>query len=177
GKLQLKDDATPRTDEITEYRITEHETRVTSPSDRNFLSIKDLYPGQYVTIEVMTGKEDQIVQKITTAFRPRAGYQEAYGRVQTIDEAGTLVLLERPPAGEAGEGNPISFVFYPKEIVVMRSPSRRPVQLLLKPGDVVKVEYVWHDEERQARTITVYSPQISSTTTTVTTTTTNTEGY
>src|SRR3989338_5111712 len=67
GKLQLKNDASPNTGEILEYRITKDETRVTNPSDKKFLTIEDLQAGQHVTVDVIDGQEDKIVQKITTA--------------------------------------------------------------------------------------------------------------
>ena len=173
GKLQLESDATPNSGEITEYRITDYETRVKTPLDKQFLKIEDLQPGQHVTIDVVNGKEGDIVQKITANPSPTSDFQEAYGRIEALDvPAGTLTLAERPGAGEAGESDLSSFVFVPKDIVVMRSPSRESVQLELKPGDVVKVEYVLKDGKRQARSITLYSPKVTSTTTTTTTTTT-----
>ena len=64
GQLQLKSDTRPNTGEISEYRITEHETRVTNPSDKKFLSIEDLQPGQHVTIDVINGKEEKIVMGV-----------------------------------------------------------------------------------------------------------------
>jgi cold shock CspA family protein len=173
GKLQLEADASPSTGEITEYRITDYETRVTNSSDEKFLKIADLQPGQHVTIDVINGKEGDIVQKITANPRPASDYQEAYGRIEVLDvQAGTLTLAERPGAGEAGESDLSSFVFEPKNVVVMQSPSREPVQLELKPGDVVKVEYVVSDGKRRAHSITLYSPRVTSTTTTTTVTTT-----
>src|SRR3989338_973021 len=65
GKLQLERDMSPRTEEITEYRINKNETRVVSPTDKKFLTVEDLYPGQHVAIDVVNGKEGDIVQKIT----------------------------------------------------------------------------------------------------------------
>ncbi|MCX5681397.1 MAG: hypothetical protein NT079_03850 [Candidatus Omnitrophica bacterium] len=64
------------------------------------------------------------------------------------------------------------FVFEPKDIVVMRSPSRESVQLNLKPGDIVKVQYAEKDGKQQIHSMTLYSPKVISTTTTTTTTTT-----
>lgn len=172
GKLQLEQDASPRTGEITEYRISDNETRVTNSLDNKFLNIADLQPGQQVTVDVINGKEGDIVQKITANPRPASDFQEAYGRIEALDvSAGTLTLAERPGAGEEGESDLSSFVFE-KDIVVMQSPSREPVQLVLKPGDVVKVEYVVRDGKRWARSITLYSPRVTSTTTTTTVTTT-----
>ncbi len=173
GQLQLKSDTRQSTGEITEYRITEHETRVTNPSDKKFLSIEDLQPGQHVTIDVINGKEEKIVQKITADPRPASDFQEAYGEIEAIDvPAGTLILEGRLRSGEAQESNLSYFVFEPKDIVVMQSPSSQPVQLELKAGDVVKVEFVVRDGKQRAHSITLYSPKVTSTTTTTTTTTT-----
>ncbi|MFA6378431.1 MAG: hypothetical protein WCX16_01435 [Candidatus Omnitrophota bacterium] len=172
GKLQLEADVSPRTGEITEYRITENQTRVTDPTDEKFLTIADLQPGQHVIIDVVKDKEDLIVEKITANPRPSSEFQEAYGRVESLDiTGGTLVLAERPRAGEAGESNLAYFVFSPQAIVAMHSPSSQPVQLVLKPGDLVKVEYVLKDGKQWARSVTLYSPQVISTVTTTTTTT------
>ncbi|MBF0479145.1 MAG: hypothetical protein HQL26_06645 [Candidatus Omnitrophica bacterium] len=173
GKLQLKD-APPNKGEISEYRITENETRVTDPSDKKFLSIKDLQPGQHVTVDVIYGKEEKIVQKITTEPRTTSEFQIAYGAIQSIDlAAGTLTLTERPGAGEEGENSLSSFAFEPKDIIVMQSPSSQPVQLNLKPGNVVKIEFVVKDGKQWARSITMYLPKGTSTTTTTTTVTTS----
>lgn len=173
GKLQLKNDASPNTGEILEYRITKDETRVTNPSDKKFLTIEDLQAGQHVTVDVIDGQEDKIVQKITTEPVPVSDFQIALGQLQVIDlAAGTLVLEERPMIGEEGTRHLSYFVFEPKDIVVMQSPSIQPVQLVLSPGDVLKVEYVVVNGKRHLRSITRYSPRVTSTTTTTTITTT-----
>ena len=59
----------------------------------------------------------------------------------------------------------------------MKDPSIQPVQLELKPGDLVKVEYVVKDGKRHAHSITLLSaaPETTSTTTTTTTSTTVTK--
>ncbi len=173
GKLQLKKDVSPNTGEILEYRITKNDTRVTNPSDKKFLTIEDLQAGQHVTVDVIDGQENKIVQKITTEPVPVSDFQIALGELQAIDlAAGTLVLQERPRIGEEGTVHLSQFVFEPKDIVVMQSPSIQPVQLALNSGDVLKVEYVVSDGKRHLRTITRYSPKMTSTTTTTTTTTT-----
>jgi hypothetical protein len=88
GTLQLKSDTSPGKGEIKEYRITEHETRVTNRQDKKFLLIGDLRPGQHVILDVVKGEEDGIVQKITADPRRMAGLREAYGEVEAIDAAG-----------------------------------------------------------------------------------------
>ena len=172
GKLQLEADASPKTGVITEYRLTEHETRVTDPADKKLLSVEDLHPGQHVTIDVRNGSEEKIVQKITADPERVSDYQKAYGEVEAIDAAGTLTLTGRSPAGEANGKFPSVFVFDPAKIVVMQSPSAQPVQLIIKPGDVVRIEYVLKDGKRLAKTVTLYSPRVTSTITTTTVTTT-----
>ncbi|MBF0523188.1 MAG: hypothetical protein HQL24_09055 [Candidatus Omnitrophica bacterium] len=173
GLLQLKRDTSPSTGEITEYRITDYETRVKTQPDNMFLTIKDLQPGQHVVVDVINGKEENIVQKITADPRPIPGYQEAYGKIEAIDAAaGTFTLSGRPLTGEAGESTLSYFVFEPKNVIVMQSPSEQPVQLIMKPGDVVKVEFVVKDGKQWAHSITLYSSKVTSTTTTTTTTTT-----
>lgn len=173
GLLQIKDRRYPNTAEVAEFRITEHETRVTDPSDQKFFSVKDLQPGQYVTVDVVKGKEENIVQKIVAEPLPVSDRQVALGHLQAIDfTAGTLVLEERPRIGEEGTVHLSSFVFEPNGLVVLQSPSMQPVQLTLNPGDVVKVEYVVIGGKRWARSITLYSPRGTTTTTTTTVTTT-----
>ena len=172
GKLQLKSDTSAGTGEISEYRVTEHETRVKSPLDKKFLSVKDLQPGQHVTFEVVDEASNKIVQEIVIDPRVASDFQEAYGTIQAIDgQQGTLVLTERTSTGEMLNGNLAYFVFEPRSIVAMHSPSKKPVELLMKPGDVVKVEYVVNDGKQWARSITMYSLKVTSTTTTTTTTT------
>lgn len=173
GKLQLKNDTSASPGEITEYRITRNETRVTDPTDTKLLTVDDLQPGQHVKIDLIDGKETNIVQKIMADPRPSSEFQEAYGEMEAIDVgAGTFSLAGRQRAGEMGKSGPSFFVFDPKNILVMQSPSPQPVQLVLKPGDVVKVEYVVKEEKQWAYSITSYSPQVRGTTTTTTTTTT-----
>ncbi len=171
GKLELENDISPGMGEITEYRINQNETRVNDPADKKFLTIADLHPGQHVTIDVINGKEEMIVQKITADLRPTSDFQEAYGEIEAIDApAGTLSLSERPGIGEVGESHLSHFVFEPKNLIAMRSPSKESVQLNLKPGDLVKVEFTVRDGKRQAQYITLYSPRVTRTTTTTTTT-------
>lgn len=173
GKLQLKSDANPNTGEINEYRITEHETRVSSPSDKKFLTIKDLQPGQHVSIDVIKGKEELIVKQITADPKAASKYQEAYGKVESVDgEAGTLTLVGTSLAGEMGESNLSFFLFDADKVVVMRSPSTEHVKLVLKPGDVVKVQFHVQDGKQHVHSITVYTAKVTSTTTTTTVTTT-----
>jgi hypothetical protein len=173
GKLQLKNDTSARPGEITEYRITANETRVTDPTDKKLLTVEDLQPGQHVKVDLIYGKEENIVKKITADPRPTSEYQEAYGEIEAIDVgAGTFSLAGRQRTGETGKSGPSYFVFDPKNIRVMQSPSTQPVQFVLKPGDVVKVEYAVKDEKQWAHSITLYSPTVTSTTTTTTVTTT-----
>ena len=173
GKLQLENDVPQGTGEIAEYRISEHETRVTDPADKKFLSVADLWPGQHVTVDAVKGEEDKIVLKITVAPRPVSDLQEAYGEIESVDAlTGTLVLTARSRVGGTVEIDFFHFVFEPKDVIAMRSPSREPVQLEVKPGDLIKVEFVVKDGKRWARSITLYPPRVMSTTTTTTVTTT-----
>lgn len=172
GKLELNKE-TPTGTKTTAYKITQNETRVTDPGDEKFLSVEDLRAGQYVTIEVADGQEDKIVPKIIVDPMPASEFQQAFGELKALDvAAGTLVVEERVRIGQVEKSRLSYFVFDPKDIVVMRSPSKQPVELVLKPGDVVKVEFVALDGKQQARYITLYSPVVTSTTTTTTTTTT-----
>lgn len=172
GKLQLKTDAVPATGEITEYRITPHETRVTDPGDNKFLTVDDLQPGQHVTLDVVSGKEEGIAEKITIDPRSISELKEAYGKIETVDAAGSLTLAGRSIAGRPEKTTAMEFIFEPENIVVMQNPSHEPVRLMFKPGDIVKVEFVMKQEKRLAQTITLYAPKVIRTVTTVTTTTT-----
>jgi len=172
GKLQLKSDAGQDTRGITEYRINQHETRVTDPSDKKFLTIKDLRAGQHVTIKLTDRPGETMVWKIIAEPMRESVFKEATGGLEAIDvQAGTLII-EVP--GERGKGNLYYFVFEPKDIVVMKYPSMQPVQLELKPGDLVRVEFVLKDGKRHAHFITLLSaaPETKNTTTTTTTSTT-----
>ncbi len=159
GAMDLKKDADPYTGEITAYRITRQETRVKSPLDKKFLSVDDLRPGQHVIVDVINGQEEKIVEKITADPRPASDLQEAYGQIEAVNvPAGTITV-----SGGVFESN---------SIVIMQSPSRDPIQLELKPGDVVKVEFIVKDGKQMARFITLYVPRVTRTTTTTTVITT-----
>ena len=98
--------------------------------------------------------------------------REVYGEVQSINGEGSFVLVERAGSGAERKSGPVAFVFDPKKLVVMQSPSRQPVQLMVKPGDIVKVEFTVRDDRQWARTVTLYAPKETRTTTTTTVTTT-----
>ncbi|MFA5389213.1 MAG: hypothetical protein WC312_05610 [Candidatus Omnitrophota bacterium] len=174
GKLELELDASQDRKHPTMYKINQNDTRVVDPSDKKFLKLEDLRIGQHVTIEFnyMQGElgMDPVAQKIIAEPMPMPIFQEAFGELKAIDaQYGTFTLEERPVTG-----NLTYFVYDPNNIIVMQSPSMEPVRLVLKPGDLVKVEYVVKDEKRHARSITLYTvlPAPAGTTTTTTTTTT-----
>ena len=181
GKLQMREGTSRETRDSAghyrDYRMNQQATNVTDPSDKKFLTVQDLRPGQRVAIEFEpVGSEgEQIARKITVEVIPDPVYQEAFGEVEAIDiGAGTFVLEKRPATRrEGGLGELSYFLFEPKDIVVMKSPSKEPVRLELKHGDPVKVEYVLKDGKQWARYITLYSPvpEIVEKTTTTTTTT------
>ncbi len=171
GKLQLEADASPRTGAVTEYRVSEHETRVTDPADNKLLSVLDLQPGQHVTIDMINGRKEMFVEKITVDPQSLSVYQNTYGEVVDINDAGTLTLAVRSSALEKAGDNFSFFVFEPGKIVVRQSPGLEPVQLRIKPGDMVRVEYVVKDGKRLAQALTLYAPRLTRTTTTTVTTT------
>ena len=105
---------------------------------------------------------------------PEPVLREAVGQLEDISvQAGTLIISQKQPAGGAGSGNLYFFVFEPKDVVVMRAPGMEPMELVLKPGDMIKVEFVIRDGMRHIRSITLLqaAPETTSTTTTTTTTT------
>ncbi|MFA5145647.1 MAG: hypothetical protein WC723_06585 [Candidatus Omnitrophota bacterium] len=175
GLLQLKSDAGQDTRGITEYRINQDETRVTDPTDKKFLVIKDLRAGQHVTIKLIDSRGETMARKIIAEPMPEPVLQEIIGELEAIDAgAGTLIVEQKPLPSEGGKGDLLYFVFEPRDIVVMKSPSTQPVRLELKPGDLLKVEFVVKDGKRHARSITLLqaAPETTSTTTTTTTSTT-----
>lgn len=175
GKMQLNSDVGQDTRGITEYRINQDETRVTDPSDKKFLVIKDLRAGQHVTLQLIDNSGETMVRKIIAEPMSEPVFQEATGELEAIDvEAGTLIIEEKPLPNEGEKGNLSYFVFEPKEIVAMKDPSMQPVRLELKPGDLVKVQFVVKDGKRHAQSITLLkaASEITSTTTTTTTSTT-----
>ena len=171
GKMQIKLNGAPGMGETKDYRITRYETRVKDPSDKKFLTIDDLRPGENVTLDVVDGQENKIIEKIVAESLEASDFQEASGQIQAIDgQAGTLTLQENMRNGVVEESNLSYFLFDPNNIVVLQSPSIQPVALVLKPGDSVQVQFVLRDGKQQVYSITLYSPQ-HTTTTTVTTTT------
>ena len=174
GRLQLDSDVGQDTRGITEYRINQQETRVTDPTDTKFLVIKDLRPGQHVTLELIDERDETMVRKIIAYPIPEPIVREAIGQLEDIDaQAGTLIISQKPLASGIGIGNLYFFVFNPKNVVVMRAPSMQPVELVVKPGDMIKVEFVVRDGTRHIRSITLLeaAPKTTSTTTTTTMTT------
>ncbi|PIQ84343.1 MAG: hypothetical protein COV75_02830 [Candidatus Omnitrophica bacterium CG11_big_fil_rev_8_21_14_0_20_63_9] len=173
GKLQLYADRSRGTRATAEYSITEHETRVTVRRDQQFLAITDLRAGQQVTIESKDNGEEQLATKITVEPSSAPLFQRAEGTIESIDVTpGTFTLKETASLGAAGVVS--VFVFNPRDIVVMESPSLQPVRLAVQPGDFVKVEYVVSNGRRHARSMMRYSAVPGSTTTTTTTTSTTT---
>ncbi len=179
GRLQLREGSA----EYRDYRMNQQATNVTDPSDKKFLTVKDLRPGQRVAIEFepVGSAGEQMARKITVEPTPDPVYQEAFGEIEAIDvNAGTFVLENRPAIRRDGGLSDLSyFLFEPKEIVVMKSPSKEPVRLEMKPGDPVKVEYVVKDGKQRIHSITLYSPVPEvvekTTTTTITTSVTTKE--
>jgi len=173
GTMQIKLNNSLGIGETKDFRITRYETRVKDPSDKKFLTIDDLRPGENVTLDVIDGQENKIIQKIVAESLDAADFQDASGQIQAIDgQIGTLTLQENMRNG-VQEGNILSsFSFDPNSIVVLRNPSVQPVALVLKPGDQVKVQFVLRDGKQHAYSITLYSEQHSTTTTVTTTTST-----
>lgn len=173
GKIQIKLDQTPGTGETKDYRITRYETRVKDPSDKKFLTIDDLRAGENITLDVVDGQEDKIIEKIVAESLEASDFQDASGQLQAIDgQAGTLTLQEKMRNGVAEDSNLSNFFFDPNNIVVLQSPSIQPVALVLKPGDSVQIQFVVKDGKQQVYSITLYSPQHTTTTTVTTTTST-----
>lgn len=175
GKLQLRSDPGQDTRGITEYRINQNDTRVTDPTDKKFLVIKDLRVGQHVTIELSDNTyAETLAQKIIAEPMPEPTYQEATGELQAIDvQAGTLVIEQKPLPDEE-KGGLSYFVFEPNNIVVIKNQNAQPVESELMPGDTVRVEYIVKDGRRQARSITLLKAARETTRTTTTTTTSKT---
>ncbi|MBF0493863.1 MAG: hypothetical protein HQL28_01880 [Candidatus Omnitrophica bacterium] len=176
GTLTLQGEETNNRRYPKEFRINNEQTRVTDPTDKKFLVIKDLREGQHVTVEFdwtqEEWKEPAIAKKIVAYPIPDV-VREATGQLAAIDaEVGTIIIEQRPLALEGGFGNLYYFVFEPKNLIVMKAPSMEPVQLFLKPGDMVKVVYIVRDGMRHIRSVTLLeaAPEATSTTTTTTTT-------
>jgi hypothetical protein len=171
GQMQIKLNQSPNAGETKVYRITRYETRVKDPADKKFLTIDDLRPGENVTLDVINGQEDKIIEKIVAESLQASDFQEATGVLSVVEpQAGILTLQEKTRNGVQEESNLSNFYFDPDNIVVFQSPSTQPVTMLVKPGDQVMIQFVLKDGKQQAYSITVYSPQ-HTTTTTVTTTT------
>jgi len=173
GQMQIKLERDPGMGETKDYRITRYETRVKDPSDKKFLTIDDLRPGENVTLDVIDGQEDKIIEKIVAESLEASDFQEASGQLQAIDgSAGTLTLQEKMRNGVEEQNNLSYFLFDPQTIVVLQSPSIQPVAVVLKPGDQVQIQFVLRDGKQEIYSITLYSPQHTTTTTVTTTTST-----
>ena len=173
GTMQIKLNQATGAGEKREYRITRYETRIKDPSDKKFLTIDDLRPGENVTLDVIDGQEDKIIEKIVAESLEASDFQIASGEIQTIDgQAGTLTLQEKMRNGVQEESNLSNFVFDQNGVVVLQSPSTQPVALVLKAGDSVQLQFVKQSGKQQVYSITLYTPQHVTTTTVTTTTST-----
>lgn len=173
GRLRLAEDRTRGPQATVEYRITEHETQVTDRADKQFLSIADLRAGQEIYLESRVSGAEQLATKITVEPMSAPLFQQAEGTIKSANaNQGTFVLLENAsPTSMALES---SFSFDAEDIVAMESPSLQPVRLEIRPGDLVKVDYVVNSGQRIARSMMRYSAWPAPTTTTTTTTSTTT---
>jgi len=173
GEIRIKLNETQGMGEMKDYRITRYETRVKDPTDKKFLTIDDLRPGEIVTLDVIDGQENKIIEKIVAESLEASDFQEASGDIQVIDgQLGALTLDEKMRNGVEENGNLVNFYFDPANVVVFQAPSVQPVALVLKPGDQVKIQFVSRDGKQEAYSITLYSPQHTTTTTVTTTTST-----
>ncbi len=173
GKLQLSADHSRGPRETAEYRITEHETRVTDRVDKQFLVLADLRAGQYITIESKASGAEHIATKITVEPTSAPLFQQAEGTIESIDSHPSAFTL-RETASPGAVGVVSTFLFDPADIVVMEHPSLQPVRLEVKPGDFVQVDYVVNDGRRYARSMMRYAAAPAPMTTTTTTTSTTT---
>ena len=78
GRLQLKSDAGQ---DVTKYRINQHETRVTDPTDKMFLKLEDLQVGQHVTLELIARRGETMVRNIIA--NPMSAAPETKGSTTT----------------------------------------------------------------------------------------------
>jgi len=104
GILQLRMDLPQGREETREFRINQDETRVTDNEDRDFLVVKDLKAGQHVTVQVIDGDEDNIVQKIVIGpsfYAPSATYSDAKEGYM-VRGYNTDIVGPRGPTGPAG---------------------------------------------------------------------------
>jgi hypothetical protein len=175
GVLKLNSDIGQDDRGIREYKINQDETRVHNPSDNKFLVIKDLQVGQHITIKLIDSPKETMARTIVAESMPEPAYQEITGELQAIDtQAGTLVIQQSPLPNEEEKGKLLYFVFAPNDIVIMQAPSMQPVQLELKPADLVKVEYSVKEGKRHAHSIVLLKAASETTSTTTTTTTSTT---
>jgi outer membrane protein OmpA-like peptidoglycan-associated protein len=105
GKIGVNRE-TPMGMRKTTYRITDNNTRVTDPTDKEFLNVNDLWAGQNVTVQVVDNKEGEVVQKIIIGSASADQHQsESLVKLKAKDTAdGTIVNLMGPrgPTGAAG---------------------------------------------------------------------------
>ncbi len=167
GTLKLRQGEHRGWDKVTEYRINAHDTFVTDPASKEFLTLNDLRVGQDVTLELPAVRDWKIVSKIIA--QPLPVFVVVTGDVVAMDtRTGTMTLQV------VGNNGASYFVFEPDDIFYMKSTGKEPVHLEVKPGDRVRVEYLSDSGKQRARYITLMPASgAGSTTTTTTTTVTN----
>ena len=108
GQMQIK--LNGAVGETKVYRITRYETRVKDPADKKFLTIDDLRPGENVTLDVVDGQEDKIIEKIVAESLQASDFQEATGVLQVVEpQAGILTLQEKTRNGVQEQSNLSNF--------------------------------------------------------------------
>ena len=169
GTLKLRQGEHHGWDKVTEYRINAHDTFVTDPASKEFLTLNDLRVGQDVTLELPAVRDWKIISKIIA--QPLPVFVVVTGDVVAMDtRTGTMTLQV---VGQEQNGTSY-FVFEPDDIFYMKSTGKEPVHLEVKPGDRVRVEYLSDSGKQRARYITLMPASgAGSTTTTTTTTVTN----
>ena len=170
GTLQLSEEGHHGRQKVVEYRINAHDTFVTDPASKEFLTLNDLRVGQDVTLELPAVRDWKIVSKIIA--EPLPVFVVVTGDVVAMDTtSGTMTLQV---VGQEQNNGVSYFVFQPDDIFYMKSTGKEPVHLEVKPGDRVKVEYLSDSGKQRARYITLMPASgAGSTTTTTTTTVTN----
>ena len=81
GRLQLEADASRDRRSPSEFKINQHDPRVTDPADKKFLKLEDLQVGQHVTLELIARRGETMVRNIIA--NPMSAAPETKGSTTT----------------------------------------------------------------------------------------------
>ncbi len=156
GRLTLKEIAAGQPAENRDYEISQRDTAVTDPLDKQFLKLDDLQPGYLVRVEYATVEGRRLARKITVDSVNELRW--AVGRISSVDSNGRAIILVQELAIVGAAPLLTEYETDGQTQVINLSEGRFALLGELQPGDTVQVEFALRDGKRVARLISQLEP-------------------